>query len=117
MPRVNQPAGWVIPGIYERYVPYRPRTKRPDPRLVLGWPYPLAPEEEARLKALEAEAAAENAVLKAEALERGEPFELPRWYLGGNHFPLPRDHPLRAREVKRIRVFADDRVVPIYADG
>lgn len=32
----RQPTGWVLPGIYARYVPYRPSNKRPDPRLWLG---------------------------------------------------------------------------------
>jgi hypothetical protein len=31
-------------------------------------------------------------------------------------FPLPRDHPLRARDINTIRVFPDDRVVPVYDD-
>ena len=53
-------------------------------------------EEIARLDALKAEAEVEEAVYKAEALERGEPFECPRWYVGGTHFPLPAWHPLRA---------------------
>jgi hypothetical protein len=70
----------------------------------------------AQLDALKAEAEAEEVGLKAEALERGEPFGCPRWYVGGNHFPLPRDHPLRDRSVKKIRVYADDRVVPAVYD-
>jgi hypothetical protein len=52
---------------------------------------------------------------KAERLKAGEPFEVRRYMIGGNHFPLPRDHPLRARDVKRI-LFADDMVQPIHSD-
>jgi hypothetical protein len=114
VPRVNQPAGWVIPGLYEAHVPYRQSDVRPDLRL---WLACEDAEEIARLDALKAEAEIEEAVYKAEALERGEPFELPRWYVGGNFFPLPRDHPLRARDVKTIRVFADDRVLPVYDEA
>jgi hypothetical protein len=113
VPKVNQPAGWVIPGIYEKYVPYRPSDKRPDPRLWLGCENA---EKLAQLDGLKAAAQAEEVAYKAEALERGESFELPRWYVGGNHFPLPRDHPLRGRDVKRIRVYSNDRVVPVYDD-
>jgi hypothetical protein len=52
-------------------------------------------------------------VLKDEALKRGELFECQRWYVGGNHFPLPREHPVRDRSVKTIRVYADGGVVPV----
>ncbi|WP_163726906.1 hypothetical protein [Mycobacterium gallinarum] len=94
-------------------MPCRQSDKRPDPRLWLGC---QDAEEIARLDALKAEAEIEEAVYRAEAVERGEPFELPRWYVGGNFFPLPRDHPLRARDVRRVRVYRDDRVVPVYDD-
>jgi hypothetical protein len=114
VPRINQPAGWVLPGIYELHVPYRQSDKRPDPRCWLGCENA---EEIARLNALRAEAEVEEVVLKAEALERGEPFEIARWQIGGHSYPLPREHPLRAREVKAIRVFSDDRVLPIYGEG
>lgn len=111
MPRVSQPAGWVVPGIYEAHVPHRPSAKRPDPRL---WLDCQNEDDIARLDVLKAEAEVEEAVHKAEALERGEPFECPRWYVGGHTFPLPRDHPLRSRDFATIRVFADDRVVPVH---
>ena len=110
VPRVSQPAGFTIPGFYAAHVPYRPSGKTPDPRLGLGCENA---EELARLSRLREEAARENAVLKDEALKRGNLFECPHWYVGGNHFPLPREHPLRDRNVKTIRVFADDRVVPV----
>ena len=113
MPRVEQPAGWVVPGFYAAHLPYRESEKRPDPRRWLGCENA---EEIARLNALEAEAEVEEAVYKSEALKRGEPFELPRWSIGGHSYPLTRDHPLRARDVKAIRVFSDDRVLPVYDD-
>src|SRR5215475_11897712 len=76
--------GFYVPGLYEAHVPYRQSDKRPDPRM---WLYCDDAEETARLDAARAEAEVEEAVYKAEALERGEPFVLPRWYVGGNHFP------------------------------
>ena len=94
-------------------MPVKPCGKRPDPRLYLACE---DAEELAWLDALKAEADAEDEVLRAAAFEAGEPFTILTRYVGGNKFPLPREHPLRDRSVKTIRVFADDRVVPVYDD-
>ena len=104
--------GFRIPGVYAALIPHRPSVKRPDPRL---WLCDDAAEL-ARLDALKAEAEAEEEIYRAEAIEVGEPFEVPRYRIGGNHFPLERGHPLRDRSVKKLRVHVDDMVQPIYHD-
>jgi hypothetical protein len=44
------------------------------------------------------------------------PLEVERWRVGGHSVPIPDGAPawLRDRAVKTLRVFADDRVVPVY---
>jgi hypothetical protein len=77
-----------------------------DPRLFLTDPD--------KFERLQPEAAAAADRLFAERLASGEPLEVARYMVGGNHYPLERDHPLRDRSVKKLRVFPDDRVVPLY---
>ena len=68
------------------------------------------------MRACKVEAAAAADRLFEQRLAAGESLEVPRFMVGGNFFPLPRDHPLRDRSVKRIRVYADDSAQPLY-DG
>lgn len=41
-------------------------------------------------------------MLKDEALKREDLFECPHWYVGGNHFPLQREHPCATATSKRF---------------
>jgi len=49
-------------------------------------------------------------------LAAGEPLTVPRWWLGGNHVPAPKDVAMfRDRSITQFVVFADDRVPPADA--
>jgi len=49
-------------------------------------------------------------------LAAGEPLTVPRWRLGGNHVPAPKDVAMfRDRSITQFVVFADDRVPPADA--
>ena len=106
---VSGGGGYTVPGAYEKLLRHVCKAEtQVDPR---QWLYIDDPAE---LERLEAEAAQRCEELFAERLAAGQPLELPRYLIGGHNLPLPRDHELRARDVKQVRVFSDDAVVPIY---
>jgi hypothetical protein len=117
-PPVPNPAGgsWVqacvVPGVYEKVVrDVTHAVDGPDYRYFLHWP-------KKRWEKYKAEALAYVEELVTERLDAGEPLEVERWRVGGQSLPLPDGAPawLQDRSVLMIRVFSDDRVVPVY-DG
>ncbi len=121
MPRVNDGggnAGFHIDGVYEKLLTGRCRERRQlDPRLEL---WDMSPLERDVWSWLRAERVWQAEGDLAERLAVGEPFELPRWYFGGRSIPRDDSWPVWLRpcsDVKTVRVFADDRVLPVYDDS
>lgn len=105
-----------IEGVYEGVIAgFCRRRCQPfchrDPRFRLQ---ELSDEKQAIWDWLQAECSWESGLDRAERLAAGEPFEVPRYMVGGNRYPLERDHPLRSRSVKKLHVFSDDSVQPVY---
>ena len=73
-------------------------------------------EHFAEWEQLKAEGRRKAALLLDELLAAGEPLTVPRWRLGGNHVPAPKDVAMfRDRSITQFVVFADDRVSPADA--
>ena len=105
-----------LPGVYEKLLAGACRCGFPcrsEPRLRLQQ---LSAEQQAMLGWFAAQCAWEAEQDRAERLAVGEPIVVPRWKFGGRSVPRDDSWPawLRDRDVKTIRVFSDDRVVPIY---
>ena len=99
--------GYLIEGSYE-WALHRQCTQmtEADPRVLLDDP--------AKYERLKAEADGAALRLFEQRLAAGDPVEAPNHWVGRNFFPLPVEHPLRDRSVRRIRVHPDDRVAPVY---
>jgi hypothetical protein len=99
--------GHRLPGLYQLLLERERETI--DPRLYYGKP----PEEVTLIKLFAPRARPDRLA----RLERGDPTLIPRWWLGGNHYPeVANWDTFHDRSVRGWEVNTDDVVVPVRAN-